>query len=325
MYKVSVIVPIYNTGKYLERCINSILNQTYGNLEIILVNDGSTDDSRYICERFSRKYKHIKCINKKNTGVSDSRNEGINVAQGDLITFVDSDDVISEDMIEMLVELLEIENADLSICKIRYIHENNNYYIPSSNYKKFNFSREETLKAILNIHSFNIGPCGKIYKRKLLDNLRFESNLHINEDILFLFLYATRCDKTVYIDSEKYFYIRREGSASTSPFSKKNFDTLFVTQTILDLCKFTPSLIDNSIRFALKNYIKLANKIIYSNYNLFKDELKMVTNKIDYYRKRIKFSKHNFKIKIICFMICRITKLYIFMLKIFKKKNFLYN
>ena len=113
---VSVIIPIYNVEKYLSECIESVINQTYSDLEIILVNDGSTDNCRDICERYKRKDSRIKLVHKNNGGLSSARNAGIDVANGDYYTFIDSDDYIMSDMIEQLVYAIQSANADVSIC-----------------------------------------------------------------------------------------------------------------------------------------------------------------------------------------------------------------
>lgn len=120
---ISVIVPVYNVEKYLEKCIDSIVNQTFDHLEIILVNDGSTDHSLEICEKYKVQDKRIKVIDKKNGGLSDARNVGTQVAMGKFITFVDSDDFIDSDMITYLYHLITQADADISICQHKEIDE----------------------------------------------------------------------------------------------------------------------------------------------------------------------------------------------------------
>ena len=114
--KISVIVPVYNVEQYLERCVDSIINQTYKNLEIILVNDGSTDNSGQLCDELAKKDDRIRVIHKKNGGLSDARNVGIDEAESELIGFIDSDDYIDEDMYELLINNMKNANADLSMC-----------------------------------------------------------------------------------------------------------------------------------------------------------------------------------------------------------------
>ena len=122
--KVSVIVPIYNTEKFLRKCIESIVNQTLEEIEIILINDGSTDNSHIVCEEYSRKYpKKIRYINNKNIGCSATRNLGISLAKGEYIAFVDSDDYIEQEMYQEMYEKAKKENLDIVVCGINYMNE----------------------------------------------------------------------------------------------------------------------------------------------------------------------------------------------------------
>ena len=120
---VSVIIPVFNAETYLERCIKSVVNQTYKNLEIILINDGSIDRSKEICESWKKRDSRIFIINKKNTGVSDSRNQGIKEANGKFITFVDSDDYLEINMIEYLSKSIEEDKSDIAICGFNYFND----------------------------------------------------------------------------------------------------------------------------------------------------------------------------------------------------------
>ena len=122
--KVSVIIPVYNVEKYLKECIQSVLRQTYKNLEIILVDDGSKDNSGNICDEYAKRDERIKVIHKKNGGLSDARNAGIDICTGEYIAFLDSDDFIEEDMYEFLVKNLEKAKADISICQVYYVYKN---------------------------------------------------------------------------------------------------------------------------------------------------------------------------------------------------------
>ena len=120
---VSVIVPIYNVEKYLRKCVDSILNQTYKNLEIILVDDGSPDNCGNICDEYALSDSRIRIIHKKNGGLSDARNAGLDIARGNYILFVDSDDYIDETMVEKLYEALEKEKAEMSLCSFVYVND----------------------------------------------------------------------------------------------------------------------------------------------------------------------------------------------------------
>ena len=167
---VSVIIPIYNVEKYLAECIESVINQTFSDLEIILVNDGSTDNCREICENYKRKDNRIKLIHKSNGGPSSARNAGIDIAKGDYFTFIDSDDYIMPDMIEQLIYVSQSTDADISICcKSDYKDESDK----GINKDIEILTKEETLKCILTEKKILTSPCGKLYKRNLFNKVRY--------------------------------------------------------------------------------------------------------------------------------------------------------
>ena len=159
MKKVSIIVPVYNTGKYIQKCIESLLSQTYKNLEILLINDGSTDNSEQII--LSYKDKRIKYTSKENEGIGKTRNLGIDLATGDYLMFIDSDDYIKEDCVEKFVKKCESHKCDIAV---------SDYYEDRGDLKEIRFPSFEdanlkTNPSILNM--INLGPCNKIYSKKL--------------------------------------------------------------------------------------------------------------------------------------------------------------
>lgn len=181
--KVSVVVPIYNVENYLEECIESILNQTYSNIEVILIDDGSTDGSGALCDEYKKKDKRIYVLHKKNGGLSDARNMGIDNAKGEYITFVDSDDIIARDMIEYLLCLLNTYKADMAVCQCDYVDENSKLIKNISNVKKTCVSGiEECLKTLLVDSGLNTVAWGKIYKTDYFKNVRYPIGKY-HEDI----------------------------------------------------------------------------------------------------------------------------------------------
>ena len=186
--KISIIVPIYNSEKYLERCISSIIQQTYSNIEIILINDGSTDKSLEICKDFAKKDNRIILYNGKNEGVSNARNRGINLSNGEYITFIDSDDSIDKDYIKCMVE--NIINEDYLI-KYNYNKE----------LKAKTYHRDKFLKKIIQGNVF--GACwGYLFSKKILKDIYFDSNTSYMEDAIFIVEYLLRV---------KYVKILKEG------------------------------------------------------------------------------------------------------------------
>ena len=161
---ISIIVPVYNVDKYIERCIQSIINQTYKNLEIILIDDGSTDKSGAICDKYSKIDNRINVIHKKNGGLSEARNVGLDIARGDYIGFVDSDDYIHPQMYELLYKNLIGTSADISI--IKHIRKEEELGLGDINSKKV-YSNLEAIENILKKDSgIFIASCNKLYKKE---------------------------------------------------------------------------------------------------------------------------------------------------------------
>ena len=204
--KLSVIIPVYNTEKYLEKCINSILNQTYKNLEVILINDGSTDSSGIICEKMKGKDKRIILIHSENRGVSVARNIGISRATGKYISFVDSDDYISSDMYTDMIK--NINDVSMPICGYNYmddignkIGEKNAYITECEILKKDFFLLCENF--ILN------SPVNKIFHADIIKkyNIKFDNSLSLGEDLIFVLDYIKYIDKFIIINKHFYQYL----------------------------------------------------------------------------------------------------------------------
>ena len=217
--KISVIVPVYNVEAYLERCVESILKQTYSNLEILLVNDGSTDKSGELCDQLALRDQRIRVIHKENGGLSDARNRGIDEASSDLIGFIDSDDYIDEDMYETLYRHLREVNADLSMCG----HYDVYHQIPEkqvSEIKTWELSSEEAIKMVMEAKILSVTAVNKLYKKELFNHLKFEVG-KIAEDAFIMIRLLDQCQKVVATNEKKYYYVHRENSITTQKFSLK--------------------------------------------------------------------------------------------------------
>lgn len=207
---ISIIVPVYNVEKYLEKCIESIINQTYKNLQIILVDDGSKDNSGKICDEFKLKDNRIEVIHKTNGGLSDARNAGLKIAKGDYIGFVDSDDYIEKDMFETLVGLIEKNNADISIVSFYEIY--NNLIIGVRNSKELiELSKIEAIRELLIDNRIQSYAWNKLFKKELFKDLEFPVNKNF-EDIATTLLLFEKADKVVLYEEPKYYYQRRDDS-----------------------------------------------------------------------------------------------------------------
>lgn len=211
MEKISIIVPIYNVENYLRECIDTILGQTYTNLEIILVNDGSTDSSLTICEEYAKENKNIKIVNKPNGGLSDARNAGLNVATGTYIMFVDSDDYLAPNSCEVLYNA--IKETDLEFVSANFAFTNNDgtpWKKPmfSDKFENTELSIEDYKKSF---YLLNCGVWNKIFKRDFIEknNLRFEIGLP-SEDDIFVTLAFMKAKKSYFINNVVYYYRQRD-------------------------------------------------------------------------------------------------------------------
>ena len=271
--KISVIVPVYNVEAYLERCVESILQQTYAHFELILINDGSTDSSGQICDHLASQYENIKVYHIENSGVSNARNMGIQLATGSWVTFIDSDDFVTQDYLATLASAVEGVNVGFAIAPLHHIKNGIVTDIPSHSGKTELWSTEETMKELLMTTRTSFFPVAKLFKRDLLADEKFNTNYHLAEDALFLteLLLKTRCS-SVFIDKPIYYYDHREGSATTS-VNRYVFDTIEVyKQIIAQVSQIFPNL-----KHELKNrecwsYITVYDKIIFTSREEYQKE-----------------------------------------------------
>lgn len=263
---VSVIVPVYNVENYLKKCINSIINQTYKNLEIILVDDGSTDKSGKICDEYKLKDKRIKVIHKDNGGLSDARNFGLDVATGEYITFVDSDDFINSKMIEDFYNAIIKFNCDIVFGKTKNY---SNYEQREESLKRCIDSailktKEECLKNI-NINIYNTAY-PKLYKSFIFKNLRFPKGINYEDSYIAPYVYEL-INNVVILPYNYYYRYIRENSIVHSKFSKKDYDLLIVGEERIRFYKERNN-IDNIIlayKFFMSNVINLYIKAYKAN------------------------------------------------------------
>ena len=221
---ISVIVPVYNVENFLEECLISIINQSYRNLEIIIINDGSTDSSKDICEKYKKKDKRIKVIHQDNAGLSVARNTGIDNSLGKFLTFVDSDDYIHEKMIEILYNNMKKYNADISFCDYAK-NENEIETLPIDS--AVLMSPIDMYNGLYDKHIKIISACLKLYKREIFDYIRYPKG-KIYEDAFVIHKILDKSKVFVYSDNKLYFYRTRKGSIMNSKYSLKQLDYLEV-------------------------------------------------------------------------------------------------
>lgn len=241
-YKISVIVPVYNVEPYLAKCLESLINQTLKEIEIIIVNDGSTDGSQKIIEEYSKKYSSIKMFNKPNSGLSDARNYGIEHAEGEYLAFVDSDDWVEPEMMEEMYRLANKHKAEIVFCSLEKVAEDNTIIepLPQMPQSEEKINLKEDFSVFGEMSCF---ACNKIFKRELFKNIKFPKDLHF-EDVATvprLFIKATTIAK-----SDKYFYkyLVRTGSIT------RNYDSKG-----LDMLKAIKIVKEDFVKSSYKNFI----------------------------------------------------------------------
>ena len=252
---ISVIVPVYNVEKYLDRCVESIVNQTYKKLEIILIDDGSPDNCPKMCDDWAKKDSRIKVIHKENGGVSSARNCGLDEAKGEYISFVDSDDVIHSQFYEIMAK--NIGDADIAYCEYKTFNDEISFDEVDSN--NFEIETNKGNNVFLNpIFLFVIW--NKIIKKDMLNNLRFDTELKNGEDSLFGFELLSNCNKVVYIKTPLYGYFIRSTGATGS------IDLEGLAQSVYALKKIYNIVQEKECDGSIKNQVEYI--MIYYNINL---------------------------------------------------------
>lgn len=245
---ISIIVPIYNVEQYLSRCVESLLNQTYPNLEIILIDDGSIDNCWNICCEYKKKYPNVKAFRKENGGQSSARNFGLDKSSGEYIGFIDSDDWASQDMYEYLYSLIRDNHADLSQCDFMLSHGSNDIY----NAEQYNveniIGHNEILNYFMTTTTTTTGGysvCRCLVKSDIVKKHRFREG-KINEDIDFTYKVFSDCNHIVVSDKVCYFYFQYGNSTSSGKLRKKDFDLIDAAN---ELRKLTDKESYGNIRF----------------------------------------------------------------------------
>ena len=249
---ISVIVPVYRVEKYLDRCIKNILSQTYRNLEIILVDDGSPDECGKICDRYAGLDHRITVIHQKNSGSSGARNAGLGIAHGKYICFVDSDDGIDSKMIETLYRAISRRNDDLALCGHQQVKGNiaPQAFQPDSARIRY-MTSDELWQEVFS--RMNNAVWNKLYRRDLIGNLRFPVGVIHGEDLIFNLEYLIRCDSAVLIDAPLYHYYMRQGSVTNSFFNENRFDEVVTKDMAMEIIrKYHPALSEDARAYCFR-------------------------------------------------------------------------
>lgn len=284
--KISVIVAVYNTEKYVERCLNSLLNQTYQNLEIIVVEDDSTDNSKEVLKKYSHNDKVKLIYNKKNSGLSYSRNVGLENATGSYIGYIDSDDYVDLDYYEKLMQSIIDSKAEIAICDIKVVDEDTNTEVISRCCNNDEFTVYNVID-----NGLAASACNKLFKKELISKYKFAEG-KVNEDIAVVIPTIVNAKMITYAKTY-YYYVQRGGSIQNSGFSDKRFDIFYGVKTTLERIK------DNKDYESLKDAIvfnQLIVLLIYvipkeKNWNRRKEILKKYNELVYEYQIR---QNHNF-------------------------------
>lgn len=282
---ISVVVPVYNVEKYLEKCLNSILEQTYKNFEVILVDDGSSDCCFNICEQYAKKDTRIKAFHKKNGGLADARNYGIKRAIGNYITFIDSDDFVKKEYLEFLLSLLEKHNADISMCgNFRYWEGKKVKSVKKVEVRVF--SGLEAVENLLYQKNIENSAWGKLYKRELFDNIQYPKG-KLYEDLGTTYKIIFNAERVVWSSIQKYFYLQRESSIMSRKFSNQNMDRVYLSEEILQFVhNMAPSIEKSALsRYFISN-IQILREIPYKDIS-YEDQYYEIMGNISQLRKGV--------------------------------------
>lgn len=309
MVKISVIVPVYNVEKYLNKCLDSLVNQSLKDIEIIVINDGSPDNSEKIILNYQKKYKNIKYYKKINGGLSDARNYGLKYATGDYISFIDSDDYLDKYMMEKMYNKAISNNLDIVICDSIEVYEKKQILKKSNHHYSNN-----------DIKNYIISPpmvCTRLFKNNLINYLKFKKGIYY-EDLNLMPSLAKYTNKIGFIEEGLYYYVQRDNSIMKQKKFNKNLLDIF------EVLEHNKKLLEKEYKYEveylyLQHLLRTAS-LRFLDYKESKDLLKKVniTIKQNYpnYKNNIYYKKSSYKFKLICFL--SYHKLYI-LLKIIKK------
>lgn len=302
MPKVTVIVPVYNVAAYLDKCIQSLCNQTLKDIEVILVDDGSKDESAAMCDEYAKKDSRIKVIHKSNGGLSDARNAGLDICKGEFIGFVDGDDYVAEEMFEVLYNRAIKFNADVSGCMHNDIYDDKVIISKSQD-----ITSTDKVKIIAFVLGGQLSVCTKIFKKYIFDDLRFDVGKYF-EDVYIVSKWIEKANCFTCTKYGYYNYIHRMNSITTEKFSPKSWD-------IIDANKYTLK----NIKEKYPKAQPYAERRLWWSYRLIIE--RMFKNKINT-DKTVRYLKKNlmrilsnpvisFKAKLGYILLCISTRLYI--------------
>ena len=264
MPAISIIVPVYRVEKYLPRCVDSILCQTFEDFELLLINDGSPDRCGELCEQYAKVDSRVRVIHKQNGGLSDARNTGVAASRAGLVAFVDGDDCIKPDMYEVLYRQLTGERADISVCGIIDCYPNGECSLRCKEGEKLVLNDKEAIRLILQGEKFSVNATNKLFRKELFSQLPFPIGRH-SEDAFIMVELFSRAKRVVFTTDAKYCYMHRKNSLTTSPFQVEDFDTVEAYSDNLAFIRlYYPDLTELAVFRYLWSYFYLLEKMAFS-------------------------------------------------------------
>lgn len=309
---ISIIVPIYNVENYLPSCIDSILKQTYKNIEVILIDDGSPDNCSAICDEYEKKDERIRVIHQKNSGLSGARNTGIENAQGEYLIFVDSDDTIAPTMVEELYEYAEEHGCSIVACGRYYLFEDGKKICKITDEKSRTYSFEEAMYEMNTFTLFDMSAWAKIYRRELFQNIRFPKG-KLSEDYYIMYKLFDLAQSVGYVAKPLYNYLQRQSSISRN--KKINHDFVYAAKEQMDFLdeKYPKLKVLGHTAYASAN-LTVYDFYIKNGVKCPKDKLldfkKVVKENLSYIRKNENISKAKriqFELFVKCTVIYRVV------------------
>ena len=247
---VSIIIPVYNVEKYLKRCMDSVLGQSYRNIEVLLVDDGSSDSSPVMCDVYASSDPRVRVIHKQNGGLSDARNVGIDHSTGYYLCFIDSDDCIPLSAIEELVDSIVDYDADIACGELKYIKDNDgawdfrHFSMDEADLSDDIYDSENALERMLYMYGITNSASAKLYRRTLFDSVRYPFGKHY-EDLGTTYKIFSLANKVVFTHKPVYFYCQRIGSIARQHYSSKRLDALyFAREQLLFISSHHPRIVD---------------------------------------------------------------------------------
>lgn len=275
--KISIIIPVFNGSCYIDECLNSVTYQSYDNLEIIIVNDGSTDNSLEILRKWEVNDSRIRLYNNSNHGVSYTRNYAIEKCTGEFVVCIDCDDLVAKDYVQYLYQLVKDNNADMAVVGMNILGEE----LKEEPEKIDVFINEDIQENLPNVIEGYIG--GKIYKTNIIKNnrIKLDETIYVSEDLLFNFDYSIYCEKVIVSNKSMYFYRIQETSAFNNLFNLKWFTIIDVYDRLLEKYSKTPKLVSSLLFY--RSYLlceaKYRIKYILKNGREVPDEIKLLSER----------------------------------------------